>query len=118
MVTKGYGFSIHDIDCACPADLEPYAQAHKMELKGNDNMAWMYCGNYVLSAISVALEHCLAGSKARSEYLKEPVLTRLGEYDGLTQAEIDERELRKMLLAEKQWQMVGDRSHLSKTELK
>lgn len=118
MVTKGYGFAIHDIDWACPADLEPYAQAHKMELKENDSMAWLYCGNYVLSAITVALEHCLAGSKAKSEYLKEPVLTRLGEYDGLTQAEIDERELRKMLHAEKQWQLAGNRSHLPKTELR
>lgn len=115
MVTKGYGFSIDDIDWACPADLEPYAQAHKMEQKENDSMAWLYCGNYVLSAISVALEHCLAGSKAKSEYIKGPILMKLGEYDGLTQAEIDERELRKMLLAEKQWQMAGDRSHLPRT---
>ena len=115
MVTKGYGFSIDEIDWACPADLEPYVQAHKMEQKENDSMAWLYCGNYVLSAISVALEHCLAGSKAKSEYIKEPAMMKLGEYDGLTQAEIDERELRKMLLAEKQWQMAGDRSHLPRT---
>ena len=118
MVTKGYGFSIDDIDWACPADLEPYAQAHKMEQKEDDSMAWLYCGNYVLSAISVALEHCLAGNKAKSEYIKGPILMKLGEYDGLTQAEIDERELRKMLLAEKQWQFAGGCSNLPTTELK
>ena len=118
MVTKGYGFSVEDIDWACPAELEVYAQAHKMELKEKDSMTWLSCGNYVLSAISVALEHCLAGSKAKSEYIKEPVLTRLGEYDGMTQEEIDERELRKMLLAEKQWQAAANQSHLPETRMK
>ena len=118
MVTKGYGVSVDEIDWACPADLEQYVQAYRMEQKEKDNMAWLYCGNYVLSALSVALEHGLAGSKARSEYIKEPILMKLGEYDGLTQAQIDEKELQKMILAEQQWQLAGGRSNLPATELK
>lgn len=31
-------------------------------------------GIYVMRAVSVAVEHCLAGSKARSEYFKKPLL--------------------------------------------
>lgn len=118
MVTKGYGFTVDDIDWSCPTDLEPYAKAHKIEQREADNMAWIQCGNYLLSAFSVALEHCLAGKKAKSEYIKQPVLDRLGEYDGLTQEEIDNRELQKMLLAESKWQMAGNINHLPMTKIK
>lgn len=93
MVTKGYGFTVDDIDWSCPADLEPYAKAHKIEQRENDTIAWLYGGNYLLSAFSVALEHCLAGDEAKSEYMKESIMSRLGEYDGLSQEEIDNREL-------------------------
>lgn len=117
MVTKGYGFSISDIDWCCPVDLEPYAKAHKMEQKEADSMAWLLCGNYMLSALTVALEHCLAGSKAKSEYIKEPVLSKLDEYDGMTQEEIDHRELQRMIFAEKQWQMAGEVSKLPLTTI-
>ena len=30
MVTKGYGFTVDDIDWSCPSELEPYAKAHNM----------------------------------------------------------------------------------------
>lgn len=60
-------------------------------------------GMYALSAISVAMEHCLAGKKAKSEYIKEPFLTNSFEDDGLTEQEIQEKEIRKAILAEEQW---------------
>ncbi len=40
----------------------------------NDSIIHAICGNYVLSAVSVAVEHCLAGHKATSEYIKNPIL--------------------------------------------
>ena len=58
-MTKGYGFSVNDIDWSSPADLEPYARAHKLELQENDSIAYAICGNYVLSAISVAIDYCV-----------------------------------------------------------
>jgi len=115
MVTKGYGFSVEDIDGSCPADLETYAKVHKLEQKEVDSMAWLLCGNYILSALTVAMEHCLAGGKAKSEYIKEPVLNKLDEYESLSQEEVDRRELQKMLFAEKQWQMAGEVSKLPPT---
>ena len=104
-----------DIDWSCPADLEVYAKVHRMEQKEADSTAWLFCGNYILSALTVAIEHCLAGNKAKSEYIKEPVLKKIEEYEGLSQEEIDRRELQKILLAEKQWQMAGEVSKLPPT---
>lgn len=118
MVTKGYGFSINDIDNSCPADLEPYAKAHDMERKENDKLAWMYCGNYIISAISVAIDHCLNGKKAKSEYIKESLLNDYEENDGLTQEEIDRKEIEKMLIAEQQWQQAAIIKKLPKTIIK
>ncbi len=76
-MTKGYGLSVHDIDWSCPADLEPYAKAHKLELMENDSIIHMVCGSYVLSAVSVAVEHCLTGNKARSKYIEKPILQEI-----------------------------------------
>ena len=57
---------------SCPADLQPYADAYSLERKQRDNEMWMWFGTYGLSAVSVAVEHCLAGRKARSKYIKKP----------------------------------------------
>lgn len=68
---------MNDIDWSCPADLEPYAQAHKMEVMENDTIIHAVCGNYVLSAVSVAVERCLAGKKAKLQYVKQPLLQEI-----------------------------------------
>ncbi len=81
MVTKGYGFTANDIDWSCPADLDPYVKAHKLEAIENDSAAYAVCGNYVLSAISVAVEHCLAGRKARSKYIEKPIMQQFEKYE-------------------------------------
>ena len=72
MVTKGYGFSVEDIDWSCPADLQPYDDAHQLEVQERDILAWEICGTYVRSAISVAVENLLLGRKARGKYLENP----------------------------------------------
>lgn len=73
VATKGYGLSIDDIDWSSPADMNPYLKAHKEELKEKDYLAWL-SNQYTLSAVSVAVEHCLAGKKAKSEYVKKPIM--------------------------------------------
>lgn len=73
-MTKGYGFSVADIDNSNPHDLEPYRLAHDVEQKQQDTQVWLMCGNYVVSAVATAVEHCLAGRKARSKFIKEPIL--------------------------------------------
>lgn len=72
MVTKGYGLTVQDIDESCPADLEPYAEVYKLEEKKADERMWTM-GIYVMSAVQTAIEKNLAGRKAKSEYMKEPI---------------------------------------------
>ena len=58
---------------SCPKELEPFVEAHKIRLKEQDYMNWL-SNQYTLSAALVALEHCLSGKKAKSEYIKKPFL--------------------------------------------
>ena len=63
---------------SCPADLEPYKEAHNLEVREADNLAYAFCGNYVLSAVAVAVERNLAGKKSKAEYIKDPILKEYG----------------------------------------
>lgn len=76
LCTKGYGFTVKDIDSSCPADLEPYAEAYKLEMKQRDREMWMWWGEYGLAATSVAVDHCLNGRKAQSKYIDKPIIER------------------------------------------
>lgn len=86
-MTKGYGFTVDDIDQSCFADLEPYEKAYKQEMIEQDSLQHVWWGNYGLSAVSVAVEHCLAGSKAQSEYTKKPIFDALEQNRELTEEE-------------------------------
>lgn len=44
-----------------------------------DEEMWLWFGNYGLSAISVAVDHCLAGQKAKSKYIEKPIMAELEE---------------------------------------
>lgn len=70
--------SVQDIDESCPTDLQPYAYAFMLERKQRDSEAWMQWGAYGLSAVSTAVEHNLAGKKAHSKYIANPILGKLG----------------------------------------
>lgn len=50
-------------------------KGHKEKLRRDDYMAWIH-GQYMLSAVWVAVEHNLAGKKAKSKYIKEPLLQK------------------------------------------
>lgn len=76
---KGYGFTVRDIDTSCPADLQPYADAYNLDKKQRDNEMWMWFGTYGLSAVSVAVEHCLAGRKAKSKYIENQSMSNKGK---------------------------------------
>lgn len=105
MVTKGYGFTIDDIDWSCPADLEPYAKAYELEMQHQDSQMHIM-GMYNLSAMTVAVERNLAGRKAKSKYLEKPISELAKEreyrekndrpeYDGMTEEEKQKAELER-----------------------
>lgn len=99
MVTKGYGLTVDDIDWSCPADLEPYAKAYKLQMQQQDSQLYTM-GMYALSAVSVAIEHNFAGKKATSEYIKKPFLSdmQVKESKPLTEEERIERENHKLAM--------------------
>lgn len=88
MVTMGYGFTAEDIDWSCPAELEPYAKAHKMYLEEQDSIAWK-SGIYMHSAIIVALDEAFNGRNAKAKYIEEPILSQVGNSHEMTQEEKD-----------------------------
>ena len=88
MVTKGYGLTVHDIDMSCPADLEPYAKAYKLEQDNVDALMWAWWGNYGFSATLTAVERCLAGKKSKTKYIDKPISQRAEEDKELTEDEI------------------------------
>lgn len=105
IATKGYGFTVDDIDWSCPADLEPYAKAYELEIQHQDSQMYMM-GMYNLSAVTVAVERNLAGGKSRAKYLEKPMFELAKEreyrekndrpeYDGMTAEEKQKSELER-----------------------
>lgn len=86
---------MHDIDWSCPSDLRPYELAYRLEKQKNDNDAWLMFGTYGISALTVAIDHCLNGRKARSSYIDKPIMKELEEKNKpLSEEEMDrQREL-------------------------
>ena len=78
---------------SCPKELEPYNKAHKINIVEQDNLQHMWWGNYGISALIVAIDKCFS-KKPKAEYIKEPILSKKIENDGLTEEEIQkQREL-------------------------
>lgn len=63
MVTKGYGFTVDDIDWSSPADLKPYEKAKVMEENISDARNWQL-GQYFAEAI---------GTMFKGKYPKKPL---------------------------------------------
>lgn len=53
-------------------------KGHEEKLKEQDYIAWLQ-GQYTLSAVSVAVEHCLAGKKAKSKYIEKQIMQEIEE---------------------------------------
>lgn len=86
-------------------------------MKEQDSIMHMM-GIYVMSAVSVAFDRVISGRKSKAEYIKEPILQKTIEEQCLTQEEIDERELQKMLMYEEQWASISRQKGLPNPELK
>lgn len=52
---------------------------------------WLWFGTYGISAFSFAIDHCINGNKAKTEYLEHPLLGESKDNDG----EMPEEELKK-----------------------
>ena len=72
---------------SCPKELEPYVKAHNNKIMEEDYLQHLWWGNYGLSALIVAIDRCFRGKKSKFEYIKEPILSKTFENDGLTEEE-------------------------------
>ena len=81
-------------------------------------MMHMWFGTYGLSAVSVAVEHCLAGRKAKSKYIEKPVLAEIQERNSnkiLTEEE-KQAQLDKFVMSLKIMESNFKAEHENKTE--
>lgn len=52
-------------------------KGYEEKIKHQDYLQYLWFGNYGLSAVSVAVEHCFAGRKAKSKYIEKPILSEI-----------------------------------------
>ena len=78
----------------CPFELDYVFEAQKIRKKLDDQSNWEL-GMYIESAVATAVEHNLAGRKARSEYVKEPFVRKIER----EQAEQDGQKANQKLVA-------------------
>ncbi|MBQ8804105.1 MAG: hypothetical protein IJZ53_10760 [Tyzzerella sp.] len=77
-----------------PKKLEAFYEAHRLKQEMRDGEMWIM-GRYVLSAVSVAVEHCLAGKKAKSEYLEKPFMQLTGLQNQEEEILLSEEEIQR-----------------------
>lgn len=61
-----------------PKKLLLISKGHKKRLMQQDQINWLN-GQYMVSAVGVAVEHVLAGRKAVSKYIEKPILLQMDE---------------------------------------
>ena len=57
-----------------PIELPAFYKAYKQKRKIKDEEMWMM-GQYVMSAVSFAIDHNLRGKKAQSKYIEKPIMS-------------------------------------------
>lgn len=46
-----------------------------MKQRMRDKEMWIWWGNYGMSAITVAMDHCFSGEEAKSKYTDKPIMS-------------------------------------------
>ena len=98
-----------------PNDLKSFYSSYKQKQRIEDEKVWKWFGSYGISALEFAIDHCFNGKDAKTKYIDKPLSEMEFENDGLTEDEIQEKELRKALLAEEQWIISGKQKGLPET---
>ena len=72
-----------------PRIIKVWDSAWRKEQLRQNELIHSYVGNYILSAVSTAVDHCLNGQNAKSKYIEKPI--RLFE---LTEEEKKQQQLK------------------------
>lgn len=91
-MTKGYGLTVEDLSWSCPSDLQPYFDAHEIELDEKDTYVHVAVYRYGVEALSYTIDHMLNGNKAKTKLNEQSLRAELHEKEKadrpLTQEEI------------------------------
>lgn len=92
-----------------PRIIKLLLKGYKEKIREQDYLAWLF-GQYTLSAVSVAVEHCLAGSKAKSKYMEKSIMQELDANRPLSEEE-KQREVDMFFAREKARRINWRRKH-------
>ena len=73
-----------------PKELKPFVEAERLKVLRYDEDMWVM-GMYVQSAVAVAIEHCLAGKKAKSKYLEMPLREKVEEENNVSEEKLQKQ---------------------------
>lgn len=73
-----------------PIMLKRCFDGFNLQRERQDSDMWLWFGTYGISAFSFAIDHCVNGREAKTEYLEHPLLSKKDD-DG----EMSEEELKK-----------------------
>ena len=78
----------------CPADMQPYIDAHEVELDEKDMYVYLASHRYGIEALAYTIDHALNGNKAKSKIsdtsIREEAKAKQEAERPLTQEEIIE----------------------------
>ena len=100
------GISIEEFKHLNPKKLGLYAKGYHMKQKERDQEMWTWFGNYGISSMIFAIDHCLNGKKAKSKYVEEPIIQHVENAE--QRKEEHDKKLRELFWAslftmEKNW---------------
>ena len=70
------GISIEEFKHLNPKKLEWCYKGYKLKKEEEDRNSWQRWGDYGISVLIFAIEHCLNGRKAQSKYIDKPIMER------------------------------------------
>lgn len=85
------------VDESCPYDLKPYELAHELKMQEQDTISWI-SGMYVKNALEVVLGGLFGAGN--NSYMDKSIMAEMNKYASMTDEEIDEMEIRKMIAEE------------------
>lgn len=103
-----------------PFELKSHQIAYELKEKKKDEENWLL-GLYVKSAFETVISHAINGfskKKSDAKYIEMPFLFMEDKNKQLTQEEIDDMEIQKMIFAEEQWIKASQRKGLPETIIK
>ena len=85
------GISLEEFKHLTPIKLRGCFEGFKLLRERRDNEAWLWFGTYGISAFSFAIDHCLNGSKAKTEYMKNPLLSKENNDEDMSEDELQKQ---------------------------